>query len=71
MSPVIVTLPARKPNMLSVFLRAFLLAILAAVVDAGAFLSGLRVRTFFGEDRAFFTAVVFLGFDLLGFAILS
>jgi len=48
-----------------------LLAILAAVVDAGAFLSGLRVWTFFGEDRAFFTAIVFLGFDLLGFAILS
>jgi hypothetical protein len=54
MSPVIVIvpLPAMNPNMSSVPLPVG--------VDAAAFLP----RAFFGEEPAFFTAVIFLGFAI-------
>jgi hypothetical protein len=56
MSPVIVTLPAMKPNMSSAFLPV--------AVDAAS-LPRSPIRAFFVEVPAFFTAVLFLGFAML------
>jgi len=59
MSPVIVIvpLPARKPNMS--------LAGLSAGLGPTSFFSSLRMRAFFEEEPAFFTAVIFPGLATL------
>jgi len=57
MSPVVVILPEKKPNMLS--------AGLPAAADGVASLPPLRTRAFFGEEPVFFAALVFLGFAIL------